>query len=343
MQAGGLDLPTDLVLLPGPNKPNSSLDDEPKDREREMFFVPDFIFLIGHPATGNKYVFDLGMRKDQENSPPAVVKTQLQNFNSFPESPVDILKEHGTAEQQPSTVKVVIFSHLHFDHIGDVGKAGFSEAEMWIGPSTCTSARPGYPADEQSMVFSADLPKDGSKKIVEFELPSSLFNEKRKTGIKDALEKGSYEGIELHKPAGGWFGLGAFEAAFDLFNDRSAYLIDAPGHLTGHQMLLVRVKISSIGVLDDFVLLAGDCYHHPAMLGNPLLTARPPFSKSSMHSDTETAINTMFRTKRCAEEEYIWVVAAHDFSINDAVSPKTDAVEGLVLLTDWREKGWKRQ
>jgi hypothetical protein len=37
------------------------------------------------------------------------------------------------------------------------------------------------------------------------------------------------------------------------------------------------------------------------------------------------------------------VVAAHDFSVKDAVSPKTDAVEGLVLLTDWREKGWKHQ
>src|ERR1700759_4594599 len=89
MQAGGLDLPTDLVLLPGPNKPNSSLNDEPKDREREMFFVPDFIFLIEHPATGNKSFPALGMQKALENSPPAVVKTQLSNFNSFPESPVD--------------------------------------------------------------------------------------------------------------------------------------------------------------------------------------------------------------------------------------------------------------
>jgi hypothetical protein len=68
MQAGGLALPKDLVLLPGPNKPNSSLDDDSKEQEREMFFVPDFVFLIEHPATRNKYIFDLGVRKDLENS-----------------------------------------------------------------------------------------------------------------------------------------------------------------------------------------------------------------------------------------------------------------------------------
>lgn len=341
MQAGGLLLPKDLVLLPGPNEPNSSLGDDSKVRENEAFFVSDFVFLIEHVATGDKYVFDLGMRADLEKSPPAVVRDVLPNFTSFPKSPVDILKEYGTIEQQPSAVKAIIFSHLHFDHIGDVGKVGFTKAEIWIGPSTCAAARPGYPADEKSAVFSDDLPKEGSRKIVEFKLPSSLLDDKRATAIEDALLKGNYEGIELREPAGGWFGLGAFERCCDLFDDGSAYLVDAPGHMAGHQMLLVRVKTNSNGAADDFILLAGDCYHHPAMLSNPLVTARPPFSQSCMHSDPETAINTIFRTKRCAEEENIWVVAAHDFSISDVVNPDTDAVEGLVLLTDWRDKGWK--
>ena len=343
MQAGGLALPKDLVLLPGPNMSHSSLDNDSTESERETFYVPDFVFLIEHTATGNKYIFDLGMRKDLENSPPAVVKNTLPNFRCDPESPVDILKEYGTPEQQPSAVKAVIFSHLHFDHIGDFGKEGFSKAEIWIGPSACTSARPGYPVDEKGTVFSDDLPNDGSKKIVEFELPSSLLDYKRKVVIENAVKNGNYTGIKLHKPLGGWFGLGAFDAAFDLFNDGSVYIIDAPGHTAGHQMLLVRVKISSIGEKDDFVLLAGDCYHHPAMLADPLLTARPPFSKSSMHGDPEVSVNTMFRTKRCVEEENIWAVGAHDFTINQAVSPHSNTVKGMVLLTDWRENGWKLQ
>jgi glyoxylase-like metal-dependent hydrolase (beta-lactamase superfamily II) len=343
MQAGGLVLPTDLVLLPGSNKANSSLDGDSSEAEKDTFFVPDFVFLIEHLATGDNYVFDLGMRKDLENSTPAVVQNMLSKFKSTPESPVDILKKHGTTEQQPSFVKAVIFSHLHFDHIGDVGKSGFSKAEIWIGPSTCSSARPGFPADTKSSVFSDDLPRDGSRRIVEFKLPSAMLDDKRKKAIRDATENGNYEAIELREPEGGWFGLGAFEAAFDLLKDGSIYLIDAPGHMAGHQMLLVRVKTGVNGAQDDFVLLAGDCFHHPAMLGNPLLTARPPFSKSSMHGDPETAINTMFRTRRCAQEKNIWVVGAHDFTISRAVSPNTDTVDGLVLLTDWHKRGWKQQ
>ena len=344
LQAGGLTLPNDLVLLPGSNKPNSSLDDSSKERgKRESFFVPDFVFLIEHIATGDRYIFDLGMRKDLENSTPAVIKNMLPNFECSPESPADILKAHGTTEQQPSAVKAIIFSHLHFDHIGDFGKHDFPKAEFWVGPSSCTSARPGYPADKDGSVFSDDLPSDGSRKIVEFEMPPRLISDKRKVAIEEASKKGNYGGIELHKPPGGWFGLGAFEAAFDLFDDGSAYIIDAPGHAAGHQMLLVRVKKRSNAVADDFVLLTGDCYHHAALLGDPLLTARPPFSKSSMHGDPEVAIDTMFRTKRCAEEEYIWAIGAHDSSVSDAVSPGRSNVEGLVLLNGWRENGWKRQ
>jgi glyoxylase-like metal-dependent hydrolase (beta-lactamase superfamily II) len=343
IQAGGLDLPKDLVLLPGSNKSNSPIDDGSKERDREMFFVPDMVFFIEHSATGHKYLFDLGMRKDLQNSTPAVVKNTLPNFKNYPESLVDILIEHGNEEQQPSTVKAVIFSHLHFDHVGNFGKSGFDKAELWVGPSTCTSARPGYPADKNSTVFSDDLPRDGSRKIVEFKLPYRLLDDKRRLAIKDAEENGNYEGINWDEPVGGWFGIGTFERALDLFNDGSAYIIDAPGHAAGHQMLLLRVKTGSIGVEDNFILLAGDCFHHPAMLGNPLLTARPPFSKFSMHSDPETAIDTMYRAKRCAEDDHIWVVGAHDFTIVDSVSPKTGPVKGLVLLSDWHANGWKHQ
>jgi len=85
MQAGGLDLPKDFVLLPGTNEPNSSFDGDSNEQVKEMFFVSDFVFLIEHSATGDKHIFDLGMRKSLENSPPALVKYMLPKFNSFPE------------------------------------------------------------------------------------------------------------------------------------------------------------------------------------------------------------------------------------------------------------------
>lgn len=141
----------------------------------------------------------------------------LSKFNTLPVSPVDILKQYGNLEQQASAVKAVIFSHLHFDHIGDAGKTGFSEAELWLGPTTCTSARPGYPIDEMSPVFSTDLPKDGKRKIVEFHIAPEFLDNKRKAVFESAVLQGFYEGIELHEPVGGWFGLGAFDRCFDLY------------------------------------------------------------------------------------------------------------------------------
>jgi hypothetical protein len=70
-------------------------------------------------------------------------------------------------------------SSSHFDHNGDFGRAELNEAELWIGPSTCTSFRPGYPIDPKSTIFSDDLPNDGSK-IVEFQLPLRIMDEKRR-------------------------------------------------------------------------------------------------------------------------------------------------------------------
>jgi glyoxylase-like metal-dependent hydrolase (beta-lactamase superfamily II) len=349
MQAGGLDLPYDLVLLPGPNQLNSSVADSVPNqswKKGDMFFVPDFVFLIEHVATRNTYLFDLGMRKDLErHSTPAVVANVLPNFKSYPASVVDILKKHGISSQQPEYIKAAIFSHLHFDHIGDFGKSGLDSAEIWVGPTACSAARPGYPLDAKGVVFSEDI-GNPRRKIVEFTPPTSLLNEGRRRTFESAKSAGRYDGIDLREPVGGWSALGAFEAAGDIFGDGSMYVIDAPGHAIGHQMLLVRVKISPGGATtseDDFILLSGDCFHHPAMLKDPLLTARPPYSKASMHGDSEQAIDTMFRARRCAEEENIWVVGAHDFSISDSVAPGKLAVEGLVLLHEWRSKGWKCQ
>jgi glyoxylase-like metal-dependent hydrolase (beta-lactamase superfamily II) len=155
-------------------------------------------------------------------------------------------------------------------------------------------------------------------------------------------KRGLYEAVELRDPGNeGWIGLGAFDRAFDVWGDGFAYLIDAPGHSPGHQMMLIRVKTNAAGD-DDFVLLAGDCYHHPALLKDPKRTARPPYSKGGMHADPEEAVITIKCTKAFSEKEDVWVIGAHDFSVGEALAPGQKEIKGLVLLNNWHEKKWKK-
>jgi glyoxylase-like metal-dependent hydrolase (beta-lactamase superfamily II) len=344
LQAGGLILPNDLVLLPDPDGQNTSLELSGTKNE-PGFYVPDYCFLIHHPPTDKHYIFDLGMRKDLENLPPYLVKHVLPSFDCTPRSPADILREHGTPEQQPENVKAVIFSHMHFDHVGDGGKVGFTNTELWVGPTCCTYARPGYPVEENAPTLSETLPTDGSKKIVEAFVSDALFkkaHDKRIGMVANAKKEGLYEAVELHDPGDdGWIGLGAFDRAFDVWGDGSAYLLDAPGHSPGHQMMLIRVKINASGD-DDFVLLAGDCYHHPVLLRDPQRTARPPYSKGGMHADPKEAIVTMTRAKAFSEKDNVWVLGAHDFSVGEAIAPGEKEIKGLVPLNEWREKNWKK-
>jgi glyoxylase-like metal-dependent hydrolase (beta-lactamase superfamily II) len=353
LQAGGLTIPTDMVLLPGPNKPNDSISNHPNSNDRESFYVPDYTFLIHHPPTNSHYLFDLGMRTDLQNLPPTLVKSILPVFHCTPLSAAALLKQHGTADQQPDNVKAVIFSHVHFDHLGDGAVEGFKkDVELWVGPTCCTYARPGYPDEADAPVLSDNFPIDGSRKIVEAYIPDELLEragDSRVGKVAEGKKQGKYKGTTLQQGGGGerkeWMNLGCFPHAFDVFNDGSAYLIDAPGHSAGHQMMLVRVKINgdddTASTEDNFVLLAGDCFHHPALLKDPKRTARPPYAKSGMHLEPEVAIETMERTKMFSEKDNVFVLGAHDFSVGSAIAPGEKVIEGLVKMNDWREKGWK--
>ncbi|KAF2734298.1 hypothetical protein EJ04DRAFT_246721 [Polyplosphaeria fusca] len=344
LHAGSIDAPKDMVLLPGPNQPNDSID-PPKDdgKAQVMVHMPVYVFLLHHKPTNNHYLFDLGMRTDLENLPPFLKNHVIPSMKLAPKNPAHILQAHGSPAQQPENVKAVFVSHLHFDHIGD-GAKDFPDAEIWVGPTACTYARPGWPKDEKGVVLSDNLPTDGSRVIVEPFIPDDVL-EKAGDGRAGMVEKGKsegkYEAVESREPKDGWVGLGAFDRGYDVFDDGSAYILDTPGHCSGHMMMLVRVKTREEGD-DDFVVLAGDCFHHPILLAEPERTARPPYSKIGMHAQPELAVEAIWRTRAFAEKENVWVIGAHDGSVGDALTSGKDEVEGLVLLNDWRDKGWKK-
>ncbi|KNG47544.1 hypothetical protein TW65_05581 [Stemphylium lycopersici] len=334
IQAGGIHIPYDLVLLPGPDQPQEPSDANPSNETRKRYYAPDYVFLIEHTASGSNYFFDLGIRPDLENLPPVIRDGTLPTFICEPKSPEEILRKHASPEQQPEKVKAVIFSHMHFDHLGDGAKAGFEGAELWVGP-TCF--------DEKAPTLSDTLPVDGSRKIVESYVPDDVLREagdKRAGQVMEGMVKGKYAAVDLKKPD--WMALGAFERAYDVFGDGSAYIIDAPGHSVGHQMMLVRTTLGSEEKDSSFVLLAGDCFHHAEILKDPRRTARPPYAKSGMHVDPEQAVDTMLRTREFARRDDVWVIGAHDASVGEGIKPGVKELEGLTEINAWLEKGWKK-
>ena len=226
---------------------------------------------------------------------------------------------------------------------------GLENAELWLGPITTSWARPGYPVDAESTLFEADLPRDGSRVIRELRVPERVLEEAgdgRVGIVQRAVEGGRYEGVELWEPEGGWTRVGSFPRAADVFGDGSLWVVDAPGHCVGHVMGLVRVKIGGEGEgEDDWVLLAGDCFHHVDLLREPEKMARKPYAEEGMHADPVVAMESIWRTRRMAVERNVWVVQAHDPSVARALGvedhEKDGGVKGLVRLDDWREKGWK--
>jgi glyoxylase-like metal-dependent hydrolase (beta-lactamase superfamily II) len=185
---------------------------------------------------------------------------------------------------------------------------------------------------------------DGSRKIVESFVPDDILKEagdKRAGLVMEGMVKGKYAAVDLKKPE--WIGIGAFDRAYDVFGDGSAYIIDAPGHSSGHQMMLLRTTSGSNENEHTFVLLAGDCYHHPDLLKEPKRTARPPYAKSGMHADPEQAVNTMLRTREFTQKDNVWVIGAHDISVGEGINPGVKELEGLVGINNWLEKGWKKR
>lgn len=102
-----LRLPSDLFFQPVPPG-------------LESIDLPVYCFLI---SNGNRHVlFDLGVRKDWENYSPSMVSL-IQSISEVhsPTNISEILDANSKSTGITSRdIEAVIWSHQHFDHIGDV-------------------------------------------------------------------------------------------------------------------------------------------------------------------------------------------------------------------------------
>ncbi|KAJ7777353.1 beta-lactamase-like protein [Mycena metata] len=199
---------------------------------RGTILFSDYAFLIEHTKSGKRLMFDLGTRIDPMNYAPSVVnKLFTQGIVQIKSPTKDIfafLAEGGIALD---SIRTVIWSHSHFDHVGDMSK--FPNAtELVIGPETETAT---YPQVASASLLASDF---AGRTVTKVDFAAANLS------------------------------LGSLKAV-DYFGDGSFYLLDTPGHLPGHLTALARVTPTSFLHLGgDSFHNAGELRPRPELLKN---------------------------------------------------------------------------
>jgi glyoxylase-like metal-dependent hydrolase (beta-lactamase superfamily II) len=240
-------------------------------------------WLIQHESSKINMIFDLGLPKDISSFTPAV-QERLRTLITIdvPEDVPDGLRKKGL---DPKTdIDVVLFSHLHYDHIGDPAWFG-DKTRYFVGPPAMSLllGPQSYPSDSHSHFNSNLLPRTQAR---EFPQVSPTI----------------------------WKPIGPFPHALDYFGDGSLYVVDAPGHLPGHINLLVRIE------LKKWIYLAGDSCHDVRILNGEAETAVYPDPDPQKqghhkcaHADKEQAEEHLKRVRTLQQDYGVEVVLAHDW------------------------------
>ncbi|KAJ7056808.1 hypothetical protein C8F01DRAFT_1155120 [Mycena amicta] len=177
---------------------------------RETITLPIHAFLLEHQPSKQRIMFDLGMRNDPENLPTPFAgffTSKAITFDKFK----DITEILAAGNIALDSIDTVIWSHGHFDHIGDMSKWPKGR-KIVVSSETDVSI---FPDNQKSDLQASDL---SGHTVVKVDLASSNLTI---SGMK----------------------------AVDQFGDGSFYLLDAPGHFEGHMIGLARVTPTSFIIL----------------------------------------------------------------------------------------------
>ncbi|KAF2843304.1 Metallo-hydrolase/oxidoreductase [Patellaria atrata CBS 101060] len=311
-----VDLPINVFLLP-----------EIKGKTRLV--GPAISFLIQHHS-GQKLLFDLGVRKDWNNLTPSIVNRITKNSWKVhvDKNVAEILEDNGVSLD---SINAIILSHHHWDHIGDVSTFP-SSTDLVVGPGFKEALLPAYPTNPDSPISEAYW-KDRNFREISF-----------------SEQKGELK-------------IGRFNA-FDYFGDGSFYLLDTPGHAPGHMAGLARVTNNP----DTFVFMGGDCCHHGGEFRPteylPLPTTIEPNPMPERHSVCPGSLLQRVHPKRKADEPFYeiapdfpkdieqatWTVrGCEEFDANDDVLVAMAHDQSLLgilgffpqTLNAWKEKKYK--
>ena len=264
---------------------------------------PSLSFLIQHKSSTGKetrLIFDLGIRRTTEEYPQPI-QQHLQNRQPLSTHP-DVRTSLEKGGLGADKIGAVIFSHVHWDHVGrpkDFPKSTFvvgnGVKELLSSSGASASGMKGSHSH-----FEPDLlPPD---RVVE--LPSRVSKLDEDTSRSETSKV-------LDLSFAQWKPLLHFPAAIDVFNDQSLFIVDAPGHLQGHINLLARRSAT------QWTYLAGDACHDRILLTRERDIAEwvdVHGTRCCIHADKAGALETLERIRKL-ETEYgdeVEVVLAHD-------------------------------
>lgn len=189
---------------------------------------PTYVFYIHHKPSDSRLLFDLGVRKNfRTHFSPHLLKGlgEMDMQISVEKDVSEILVEHGV---QPGDIDTIIFSHHHFDHVGDTTKFP-GTTRLVVGPGYKQKYLPGWPENPKAAETTTDTYQGRGTVEMEFA-----------TNDHQVLTIGKFK-------------------AYDYFDDGSFYLLSTPGHTVGHLSALARTTASAEG--STFIFLGGDIAH----------------------------------------------------------------------------------
>lgn len=119
-------------------------------------------------------------------------------------------------------------SHVHWDHC-HFFSSYLPKASVVFGPGSVEYTQPGYPTIQDSFYYSSFADKNDPWHKNVFELPPSSNSK--------------------------WQPFGPFTHAYDLWDDGSFFLINAPGHVPGNLAAAGRLQSG------EWIIMGGDCAH----------------------------------------------------------------------------------